>query len=537
MRFTARSYFRGALALCSLTAIDTALPSSASGATYAVYSCQTPGGAAIGGDGWQRASVTTATSVLLSLDCRSGGLRFTSGATTHARGVELGIEFRPAAETTVVGLRLKHSVFVPGEQTNAWGWEYALSAVDAETGQRFRWATCVSPLTSCANYTSYELEGEHTWGRRMSKVQVTAVCSTMAAGNCPSSPAASVAVTSSAFTIEDRSQPEIVEPPTGSLIDASAPITGLAQVLVKAHDDGGGLLTAAIEVDGVPVATESFDKGSGRCIPPFSNPMPCPADASKLLSFDSSTVADGTHSVVVRVTDATGRNSATAGPWTVVTRNSPPAAQPVNAPPSCAAHLMRGLRLVVSPTVLRGSGRVTLKGQVPRRLRDGVTRVILFGDAPEGIRHEVVPSRRGRFRARVAVHVAQKIRAAAMGAAAEPLGCSKARSIRIRARTTLSASRRRLANGQALELSGSVVTRPIPTGGKIVRVKVRAAGSKRWYSAGEIRSDLDGAWSWRHRFTKTLRPTTYVFRVVLPKQKQYPYARGVSRTLSVRVGR
>ncbi len=528
---------RGVFVLCGLTLGVVTVQATALGATYRVYSCNAPGGVTVGSDGWQRSSVTTDTSAQISLDCRSGGPRFTTGPTTHPRGAELGVEFRPAADTTVVGLRLNHSVFMPGDQADTWAWEYAVSAVDAGTGERFRFATCVWPSTSCAQHTSFEAEGIHTYGRRMSVVQVSAICSAglMHTSNCPSSPAPSLSVTSSAFTIEDVAVPEIVEPPSGSLLNQEAPISGLAQVLVKAHDDGGGLLSATVEVDGVPVANESFDKGDGRCVPPFATPMPCPRDATKLLSLDTATLTDGTHSVLVRVLDATGKNAASVGPWSITTSNRPASPQPVDVTPSCATR-SRDFRLAAHPQVATRERKILLTGRVPARLRPSTTRVVLFGDVPEGIRQDVVPNQRGRFRARVPVRTAQKVRAAAMGTTSEPLACSKARPIRIRASTTLRASRTRLSNGQALELGGRLAGRPVPREGKVVRIKVRAVGSSRWYAAGEVRSDAEGRWRWRHRFTNTLRTTTYVFRVVLPKQRGYPYARGASRVIRVRVG-
>ena len=422
MRSRALDRVRGVVAVCGLLTFGAAVPSTAQGATYTVFSCATPGGAAIGGDGWQRASVTTATSWVLSLDCRSDGLSFSSGATTHLRGVELGIEFRPAAETTVVGLRLKHSVLMPGDQSNAWGWEYAVSAVDAGTGERFRWATCVMASTSCANHTSYEAEGIHTWGRRMSKVQVTAICSTMYAGNCPSWPAASIAVTSSAFTIEDRVSPEIVEPPTGSLINPSAPITGLAQVAVKAQDSGGGLMSATVEVDGVPVANGLLRYGHRPVHSAVltSHALPCRCEQAALLRHCEDRRR---HTFGPRTRDRRDR-SELRDCWPVESHD---AQSPAVRQSSRRDAVLPSTHHSAVASRCQSNRRerqrdVTLAGRIPPRLRVGVTRVVLFGDVPEGIRREVVPNKRGRFRARVAVRAAQRVRAAVMGASAAPMG-------------------------------------------------------------------------------------------------------------------
>jgi hypothetical protein len=181
------------------------------------------------------------------------------------------------------------------------------------------------------------------------------------------------------------------------------------------------------------------------------------------------------------------------------------------------------------------AGMVTISGSVVRRVRGEVARVVLFGDSQSGLRYEVAPDASGRFRARVEITTSQRIRAAAQAVDDRTLGCSRPRTIWIRASTSIRPSSGFLNNGQSLELSGQLAHLPVPQSGKLLRVQVRAKGTRRWFAAGELRSGVDGSWSWRHRFTRTVQPTTYVFRVVVPRQKGYPFARGKSRSVRVQV--
>lgn len=92
----------------------------------------------------------------------------------------------------------------------------------------------------------------------------------------------------------------------------------------------------------------------------------------------------------------------------------------------------------------------------------------------------------------------------------------------------------RLRNGQSMVLGGQLRGRPVPEGGKLVELQVYKAG--RWRTFVVVRArEGNGRFSYRYRFQSTLRTTTYRFRALVPVFSSYPYVRGASRAVRVRV--
>src|SRR5215207_8646451 len=128
-------------------------------ATYKVYSCKTSTGSAVGSTGWDRAVETTDPTARTYVECERGGPTFeTDMSGGHSRGLELGLQWTAAPNTAVVGARFAQNVYMPGAPS-IWGWQYQVGAIDAFTGKRFDYASCLSPDTACAGYVTYEGEG------------------------------------------------------------------------------------------------------------------------------------------------------------------------------------------------------------------------------------------------------------------------------------------------------------------------------------------------------------------------------------------
>lgn len=106
--------------------------------------------------------------------------------------------------------------------------------------------------------------------------------------------------------------------------------------------------------------------------------------------------------------------------------------------------------------------------------------------------------------------------------------------LRVRQDATFTVSRRVLHNGGRLAFDGKVLG-TIPRSGVDVRVQVQVGRS--WFTFTKLKtsSARGGRFHATHRFTKTIRATTYRFRIlVLPKNRAV-YTKGYSRTLAVRV--
>lgn len=104
-------------------------------------------------------------------------------------------------------------------------------------------------------------------------------------------------------------------------------------------------------------------------------------------------------------------------------------------------------------------------------------------------------------------------------------------AVRVRAGVRLDARPRRLRNGHAVRFRGMV--RGAPRGSrKVLEMQVLQAG--RWLTFGTTRLHR-GRFSYRYRFTRTGRPTTYVFRSRVLADAGWPYETGASDHVRVHV--
>jgi hypothetical protein len=106
-------------------------------------------------------------------------------------------------------------------------------------------------------------------------------------------------------------------------------------------------------------------------------------------------------------------------------------------------------------------------------------------------------------------------------------------SLTVPAATTARVRPRRLRNGRSVTFSGRLRGRPVPPSGKLVELQVRFPTG--WQTFRTIRTDADGNWAARYRFTRTRGSVRYRFRARMPREAGYPFDTGVSRSVSVRV--
>jgi len=101
----------------------------------------------------------------------------------------------------------------------------------------------------------------------------------------------------------------------------------------------------------------------------------------------------------------------------------------------------------------------------------------------------------------------------------------------VRARSSLSASRSRVENGERVRFEGRVLGRPVPREGKLLQLEAHYRGS--WRTFAVLRSNRRGRWHYGYRFEATTGSVTYPFRVRIPRERSYPYAVGRSRVVKV----
>ena len=126
------------------------------------------------------------------------------------------------------------------------------------------------------------------------------------------------------------------------------------------------------------------------------------------------------------------------------------------------------------------------------------------------------------------------LRAAYRASPGDPaLACSAEARLRVRAGITLRVSDRRVRNRQRVRFSGEVLGEPIPRAGKLVTLQARVRG--RWVTFATPRSTVRGVYRASYRFKTTRRTTTFSFRARAPRESAFPYARGTSKVVKVRV--
>lgn len=103
--------------------------------------------------------------------------------------------------------------------------------------------------------------------------------------------------------------------------------------------------------------------------------------------------------------------------------------------------------------------------------------------------------------------------------------------LRVPARSSLKASRKRVLNGGTVTFSGKLSGGHVPRGGRAV--ELQAYFRKRWRTFASPRTSSKGRWKHRYRFEATSGKVRYRFRVRIQREEAYPFELGHSRVANV----
>jgi hypothetical protein len=84
-----------------------------------------------------------------------------------------------------------------------------------------------------------------------------------------------------------------------------------------------------------------------------------------------------------------------------------------------------------------------------------------------------------------------------------------------------------------VRFGGHLLGGHIPPGGKLV--ELQALVSRGWRTFATVRTDRHGDLSYAHRFALISRGRSFRFRLLVRRAADYPFERGTSRSISVRV--
>ncbi len=356
-------------------------------------------------------------------------------------------------------------------------------------------------------------------------------------------------------------------------------VSGTSDVAFHATDPGSGVYEAIVEVDGKVLEHEVIDEESGRChdvggtddgLPAFLYPQPCPAEANADIPFDTTTLADGEHHLVVSVTDAAG-NAATVLDREIDVANpvlsSPPT--PAVCPASAAASGQgagQGPVLTAGWKGHRKGARLRARYGPAHVIEGALTDPASAGGNPLGTTATSGAGASGKPIPDAQLEVCEL--ASYKGAQSRLVGtphtdanghwsltlprnlpsavlrisyrqspadalpvAPQALTLTIPAALHLHIAPRTAASSGTIHFSGRLRGGPIPPGGKQLVLEARSPGGP-WIEFHVIRTGAGGRFAYLYRF-RLPGPAHYQFRVLSETEADFPFGAGVSNVVGV----
>jgi hypothetical protein len=339
---------------------------------------------------------------------------------------------------------------------------------------------------------------------------------------------------------------------------ASPTLLGTQTFAFPATDEGGGVYQAILEIDGAPVLTRTIDDWGGRCVDTtsggrvFRYPRPCLTSVDALVAVDANALPAGDHDVALRVSDAAGnvrtvyaaRKTIVApakaiGPGSADAERG--AANGDNA--ADAARLFARWALTTRATLTAHYGvRSVIRGRLTDAtgagLRNARIELLTAVDGRAGVPLDKGGARTrgdGRFTLILPRNASSRTLLLRYRSHVNDTVAAAERTLRLKvsAGVKLSVAPHVAARGRAVRLSGRLVGRPLPHGGKVVELQARSPGEA-WITFRTIRASRSGRFATRYTFRRG-GPALYEMRVRVRAADDYPYATGMSRTVRVRV--
>lgn len=353
----------GACLLAALLALSLTSPRAAHADQMTVDSCHDPAGEAVGHAGWviERSAQLYMTAADTCAAEGQGALTLGLGASPYgypnAAHVEWVFHAPSWAEIAAYTLHLTGS--------------YARPANGGGAGQAFIEDSDQSdPIYDYRNLGGGS-RGEASIARSPSApahwIALNASCDGQYGPCAPNAQISQLQVASASIVLNDLSTPT-VEDLSGSLTSGKS-LSGRAEVGFQAHEEGPGLYSAWLIVDGHSQPATLLDSNDGLCrdlgptaatVRSFISPTPCASSASASLTLHTASLPDGPHAVELMVDDAAG-NATLAWSATIETDNAPV----VSSPPSIVGGAQVGQSLTATPAIFsapEGAGPLAESG-------------------------------------------------------------------------------------------------------------------------------------------------------------------------------
>jgi hypothetical protein len=510
---------------------------------YDVYSCALPNGRAAPIDGWRLYRQTLGQPGFVNNGCPAGSGLLASLSGETDTGDNVGWVFDAPYGTTVEALGVYRAERAgAGNGFQVAYLAKALPDADPLTREELDWCGPVSgDCLQRGDFSSRFAPSNHVEFTGIASPHLYAYvhCVGLPTGCAAQVPPGEIVIFSARIGLRDLVVPTIAENVDGSLLTSSEPVEGERTVSLTARDEGGGLASVGVLVDGVAAVQKPADATSPTCRRPYLVRVPCPLAASVTLPVQTSAIPNGRHIVQAFATDV-GGNRTTSRPFLVTTQNG---GEPNGVGASRLAELSVG-RAGHPASVLRYRARTTLRGrlQVPSGapISGAVVRIHVL-TALRGARWRdagsVTTDAQGRFRYVAGAGPSRSLRMTyhAFSLDPEPAATTGV-DLRVRAGLAFSVRPRRVSSRGLITFRGKLLGGPGRAGNQVALYAVARRGRDR-VPVAVVRTDRRGRFRFAYRFRRTFAPFTYRFRAKLPTQPGYPYVGTSSRTVTVRVTR
>lgn len=320
----------------------------------------------------------------------------------------------------------------------------------------------------------------------------------------------------------------IVSQPGGTVFSAGRQ-SGTRTVTYAASDPQSGLAKVDVLLDGTVVASDDL---TPRCF--YADFTVCPASDDGTLQIDTRSVPNGVHSLTLRVQDAAGNERVVDGPSTIEVVNEAASGSTTTPLYNLTARFRGSSRSTL--TVPYGR-RVVLRGRMTSGSQPGPagTQIDLLERLDRrGAREVVAGHVRTRADGSFSYVLPTRRPSRTLRLAYRPTGGSPAFSPAVRLRVRAASSLHASLRGIVVHFSGRVRSRPIPKGGKRVRMEGRAPGSG-WTSFATLRTNRQGRFSGTYRLRIRRPGVVLKIRALVPAEAGYGYLSSRGRAIALRV--
>jgi hypothetical protein len=349
----------------------------------------------------------------------------------------------------------------------------------------------------------------------------------------------------------------------GSLV-AGGTRRGAESLVYSAEDGDSGIARVQARLGATVVGDADFKASEAAC--PHDSWSACGRTrVGQEMTVDTSRLHDGIHPLSLRIEDAAGNARVVPGGQVSVDNVTeeirevpltgggvaPGSPRPVGGTAGAGGDAPNGTNASVDARLVCFVGQsratsaravygrpMTLRGRLTDpsgRPISGATLAVLaqVGRASMTEVDKVTTGADGRYEYHVPAGPSRVIRFAYRAFSADRTFASTSDvTLRVAAKASLRVTPRRVRNGRAITFRGQVLGGHLPSRGVHVDLQVKQGG---WRTFGVARSDRRGRFSYRYRFTRTFRPTSYTFRAQVRGEAGVPYEAGVSNRTKVSV--